>query len=211
LISFGAKETIRIKYHYQVWRLCTPILLHAGFIHLFLNLYSQFRLGLFLEYKWSSRTWIIVYFISGIGGNLLSSLIHPDSIGVGASSALYGLLGAWFVEIICHWYTTGKIARVLYFLQAFFYILIGMIISFAISIIDWAGHLGGLLVGILLGLYFFSDRFQSEYLRFLLPKIAQGLISVLFAAGILFFFYCTSVDTREHKLKYVNLEAFEMN
>lgn len=80
-----AKNTAEVIVNYQLWRLVTPIMLHAGLIHLATNLLMQLRLGLFLEIQWGTKTWLPIYFGSGIFASLWSMVLKADSIGVGAS------------------------------------------------------------------------------------------------------------------------------
>jgi len=163
-------------------------------------------MGVFLELKWGTRILAIIYVVSGIGGSLLSLLIHPDQISVGASGALYGLMGAWFVEIICTWDKTNELTRFVYFLQVVGYILLGMVISLLVPIIDWAGHLGGLLTGAMLSLYFFAQHLQSERKKNLFPKVAQYILLGFFLIGILCFYLFVTPNTTEWHLRAVGLD-----
>ncbi|CAM9745362.1 unnamed protein product, partial [Hapterophycus canaliculatus] len=99
----GAKHLTLIQ-EGQVWRLLTPILLHGGVLHIFMNLTSQFRMGTFLEERWGTRNWLIVYWVGGLGGNLLSCVASPDKVGVGASGAIYAIMGGWLSHVICTWH-----------------------------------------------------------------------------------------------------------
>lgn len=62
--------------------------LHAGILHILLNLIAQVRLGLSLEREWGRIKFLIVYMVSGVGATLMSCLIQPDTISVGASGAI---------------------------------------------------------------------------------------------------------------------------
>ena len=103
LDRLGAKNTARIVVRGEVWRLVAPIMLHAGFIHLLANLVMQLRLGLFLELQWGRPIFLAIYVSAGIFATLGSALFLPASIGVGASGALMGVLGAWLSEILVSW------------------------------------------------------------------------------------------------------------
>lgn len=71
-----------------------PIFLHAGFLHLMMNVMSQIIIGAMMERVLTLYRTAAIYFISGIGGTLCGSLIN-DNISVGASGAIFGLCGAF--------------------------------------------------------------------------------------------------------------------
>lgn len=77
-----------MKFYFHIFRFVTPIFLHGGIIHAFFNLYSQFRMGVFVEMRWGSKNFAIIYFASGVVGIMMSLIGHPDRIAVGASGAL---------------------------------------------------------------------------------------------------------------------------
>jgi membrane associated rhomboid family serine protease len=99
----GAKNSPKIVTNLEAWRLVSPLFLHAGLIHLLTNLLVQLRLGVLLEVQWGWRLWVLVYILSGIGGCVASAALKPDSIGVGASGALLGLMGAWIAQLVTEW------------------------------------------------------------------------------------------------------------
>mmetsp|Transcript_82058 Transcript_82058/g.123208 ORF Transcript_82058/g.123208 Transcript_82058/m.123208 type:complete len:83 (+) Transcript_82058:293-541(+) len=82
-----------MKNDYQIWRFLTPVFLHANLMHIFSNGVFQLIFGCSLESTIGTYRTIILYFLSGIGGILFSSLIN-SYISVGASTAIFGILGA---------------------------------------------------------------------------------------------------------------------
>jgi len=74
------------------WTLVTYMFLHAGFGHLFFNMLALFFFGSRLEARLGERDFLLLYFISGIGGALLSFLFTPTAAVVGASGAVFGVL-----------------------------------------------------------------------------------------------------------------------
>jgi len=83
LNTLGAKNAALIVYRHEWWRLLTPMLLHAGFIHLAVNVLIQLRVGVMLELEWGLKRFSVIYFVSGLTSSLLSCLALPDTIGVG--------------------------------------------------------------------------------------------------------------------------------
>lgn len=80
LLEMGAKDSNLILHENQWWRLVTPIFLHLGVIHLFVNLMFQLTSGADLERHLGHTTVIFVYFISGVGGNLASAFFLPTLV-----------------------------------------------------------------------------------------------------------------------------------
>ena len=99
---FGAKWPRKMKESFEIWRFVMPMFLHANFSHLFFNCFSQVIFGSRLENKHGTSTLVWVYFLSGLGGVVFSSLVS-DSISVGASTAIYGLMGSYAGALILNW------------------------------------------------------------------------------------------------------------
>ncbi|KAL6070213.1 Rho1-Guanine Exchange Factor-like protein, variant 2 [Balamuthia mandrillaris] len=98
LVKLGAKDVDLIKEDYQVWRFITPVFLHAGIIHLFFNLLFQLRFGLLMEREWGVLRFFALYTVSAVGGNLMSCLLRPGSISVGASTGCISFSSSFFAS-----------------------------------------------------------------------------------------------------------------
>ena len=133
----------------DVWRLLTPIVLHAGLLHLFFNLLFLLRFGWVFEARWGMLQYGLVYLVAGVGGCILSTFASPHSVSVGASGALFGLLGADLAYLLYNYeHITG------YFMEALIIIVvvaINIAVGFAGGGVDNYAHLGGLLFGFLAG------------------------------------------------------------
>ena len=92
LLDFGAKENFNILAG-EYWRFVTPVFLHTGMIHLLINCYSLYVIGVSVEKIFGRFRFLTVYFIAGVLGNLFSFVFSPNR-SVGASGAIFGLLGA---------------------------------------------------------------------------------------------------------------------
>ena len=95
LLQFGASYAPLVS-HGQYWRLIMPMFLHAGPIHLLLNMLVLYSLGAMAESLYGYGRFALIYVLSGIGGSLLS-VWRSDSVAVGASGALMGVVGALIV------------------------------------------------------------------------------------------------------------------
>jgi len=104
LYNFGGKWTYAITRRGHIHRLFLPIILHAGFAHIFWNIFCLFLIGFSMEKvigKWYKYVALIVF--GGLGGNILSATLTPYSISVGASSSLMALQGATVIWFYLYW------------------------------------------------------------------------------------------------------------
>ncbi|CAN8256970.1 unnamed protein product [Cochlearia groenlandica] len=148
LEKLGSLEWVKVVKEHEAWRLLTCIWLHAGVIHLAANMLSLVFIGIRLEQQFGFVRIGVIYLLSGFGGSILSSLFIRNSISVGASGALFGLLGSMLSELLTNWTIySNKIAALLTLL---FVILINLAIGILPHVDNFA-HVGGFLTGFLLG------------------------------------------------------------
>mmetsp|Transcript_12955 Transcript_12955/g.19058 ORF Transcript_12955/g.19058 Transcript_12955/m.19058 type:complete len:303 (+) Transcript_12955:78-986(+) len=174
LSYWGAKNAALIIDDGEHWRLLSPILLHAGVIHLIGNVSCQIDLGIFFEKEWGSVRWLIIYLGSAIGSSVLSTIIMPGSISVGSSGAVMGLFGAKLTEILCRicepritvQQKVGNAIRKELFTGMLIAIVVTMVFSF-LPYVDWAAHLGGLLAGIFIGMLLFACSIEYTFCKIL--------------------------------------------
>jgi membrane associated rhomboid family serine protease len=123
----------------QWWLLISAGFLHGSIIHLLFNVYILWVLGSQLESIVGKTRFIIIYFGSLLGGSIASYLFSPfGSYSIGASGAIFGLMGAMLV--------VGR-KRNLDISQITTLVVINVVIGFVLSGIDWRAHLGGLAAG----------------------------------------------------------------
>jgi len=160
------------------WRLITSAFLHANLIHIAFNMYFLWFVGSAVESALGRGRFIAVYLISGLAGSAGALVFPPTSPTVGASGALFGLLGAALVLERQRSYVLGGSAAAL--------ILINLILSFSLSNISVGGHIGGLIGGILCALVLSRfGRGHAAYTRVGLWGVAGlcgvGLLSLAVA------------------------------
>lgn len=163
LSEWGGKNSVLILEDGQWYRLVTPILLHAGIIHLFCNVAVQLETGVFFEKEWGTLRWLIVYLSSAVGSSILSVIMMPEAVSVGSSGAVCGLFGAKLAEVVlrsCEPAETRE-ARVAQQVrkEQCFVVTCSVIVILAFSFVpfvDWAAHLGGLVAGVFVGMLLFS-------------------------------------------------------
>ncbi|MEX2144222.1 MAG: rhomboid family intramembrane serine protease [Anaerolineales bacterium] len=128
----------------QWWRFLTPMLLHASLIHIGFNMYALYILGPELERHFGHLPFLILYVLSGFGGIVLSFLL-TSSPSLGASTAVFGLLGAQGVFVYRNQKVFGRRAQAI--LRSVLNIaVINLLIGLSPGIDNW-GHVGGLLGG----------------------------------------------------------------
>ncbi|CAH1850441.1 rhomboid family intramembrane serine protease [Convivina praedatoris] len=156
LVKFGAKYGPYITQEHQYWRLLTPLLIHLSWSHLILNILTLWFLGLMIEPLFGSIRFLLIYLIGGLGGNLLSYWLAPQAISAGASSAIFGLLGALLIYI---GYQGRHNSALKTQRQTFLvFVVLNLVGDLFTPSIDFWGHLGGLVSGMILAIVMFYQR-----------------------------------------------------
>jgi membrane associated rhomboid family serine protease len=127
--------------HGDWWRLITSAFLHANLLHIAFNMLALWWFGGPVEEYLGRVRFIGLYFVAGLAGSAGALLQAPTTPTLGASGAIFGILGAM---LILEWQATGRLGG-----NAMTLIVINLVISFAIPDISWGGHVGGLIGGIL--------------------------------------------------------------
>ncbi|ESK97994.1 rhomboid family protein [Moniliophthora roreri MCA 2997] len=165
----------------QWFRFITPIFLHAGFIHILLNLFAQMSITAQIEREMGSGGFFITYFAAGIFGNVLGgnfSLVGAPSVG--ASGAIFGTIAVTWVDLFAHWKYQYRPVRKLVFMTI--ELAIGIAIGF-IPYVDNFAHIGGFLMGLLVGTVFYpviSETKRHKGIMWAFRLAAIPLAIVLF-------------------------------
>lgn len=142
LIEYGAKYNPAIIENNEWWRIITSMFLHVGPVHIFMNMLAVYFLGVAVERIYGSWRFILIYFLSGIGGGL-ASFAFTTNVSAGASGALFGLFGALLFFGLIHKrifnQTMGKNLLII--------IGINIVFGFTVSSVDMGAHIGGLITG----------------------------------------------------------------
>ncbi|HET7519994.1 MAG TPA: rhomboid family intramembrane serine protease, partial [Candidatus Limnocylindria bacterium] len=133
------------------WTLFTSAFLHLGWLHIGFNMYALWLFGPIIEQLYGHIEYLVLYLLCALGGSVLTILAAPDTAAAGASGAIFGLFGLAFVVSRRRHLLLGPQARSI-LSQAGGLLLFNLIITFAIPRISWTGHVGGLLIGALIGL-----------------------------------------------------------
>lgn len=196
LIKMGAKEAILIVRENQVWRLITPMVLHAGIIHFAFNMLALWFVGSAVEQNHGSLAAAIIYVIPAIGGNILSAIFLPEYISVGASGGIFGLIGACIADIVLNWSllfsknvtdSKGKIKHISILIWLLLDIVFNSILGLT-PFVDNFTHMGGMVYGFLCGIgtlqrlrvqFFGIKRTPWQRIRKILGRFFGLIISVI--------------------------------
>jgi membrane associated rhomboid family serine protease len=103
LIRCGARDTNLIVNERQWYRLFTPMILHAGLVHFFVNMLALYFIGGAVEQSHGFASAAVLFIIPGVGGNILSAICLPQYISVGASGGIFGMIGGCIADICLNW------------------------------------------------------------------------------------------------------------
>jgi membrane associated rhomboid family serine protease len=146
--------------HGQWWRLVTSGFLHENILHIGFNMLVLYYIGVMLEPAIGHLKFAVVYGVSLLAGSFGALLVSPHVLTVGASGAVFGVMGAAAVEMR---------ARQIPLMQSGVggLILVNLVLSFTFSDISWGGHVGGLIAGVLTALLFqLGDRYRRQALAY---------------------------------------------
>jgi len=167
-----------------IWRLVSPVMLHASFTHLMFNVFFQLRMGFGMEKQFGRNKMMLLYFACGIMGNLLSVSMQPFKLAVGASTAGFGLIGVWLAEIFLSWDILGP-AREKTILWILFMAISVTSMTISTPNMDMWGHLGGAIGGFLLAVLISDMKEEDRPSWYSEARIAAAIGLTLFLTGTL--------------------------
>lgn len=136
------------------WRLLTPMFLHGSIMHLLFNMFSLFIFGPELEKIAGKARFLTIYMLSGIFANIATFFLQePSYASVGASGAVFGILGAFGALV---YYTKHILPQLRQIIVPI--IVISIVMTFLQPNINATAHIAGLVVGFLIGLSYFHPK-----------------------------------------------------
>lgn len=151
LAARGQAKAFLAVWNGEVWRLVTALFLHAGWLHLLLNLYGLHVLGHAVESGLGTGRFLIVYFVSGIFGFVISLIfLHPCVPTVGASGALFGLIGALVGNEMRFGRHPFEFLQQDYGRNLVTFAVVNLLAGFLFPNVNNAAHVGGFVMGLLL-------------------------------------------------------------
>jgi len=167
----------------QWWRLGSALFLHFGLLHLALNMWALWDGGQWVERMFGHFRFVVIYFVAGLAGNLLSLVIHQGhAVSGGASGAIFGLYGALLSYL---WLERTRIQRAEFrwlFWAAIGFSVVSIVFGLMVPGIDNAAHIGGLIGGLLMGVLIKPDA--GVEITPQRTKLTSGLVFVAFVGAM---------------------------
>ncbi|QES89364.1 rhomboid family intramembrane serine protease [Rhizosphaericola mali] len=185
LYDWGANTKIEVN-NGQYWRLITSLFLHAGIVHLFFNMWVLIYIGLLLEPYLRKTKTLMLYLISGISASLSSHLFRHVPISVGASGAIFGLIGGFLALLVSDVF--DKNVRRSYLIAISIFVVYNLLSVFSNNTtVDNAAHIGGLISGFIVGyLYIPTIKFNYNSKKW---NIVYSILAILFFGSVISFLY----------------------
>ncbi|HEX4048806.1 MAG TPA: rhomboid family intramembrane serine protease [Elusimicrobiota bacterium] len=167
----------------QPWRLLVSNYVHVGILHIGLNMWCLWSLGILAERIFDPWTYIFIYTATGLAGSLASAWWHPHVVGVGASGAIFGVAGALIAALyfgnlpVPRAALRGTMKSLLAF--AGYNLLFGAAIP---GIDNWA-HVGGLVVGLALGAAMAGSLMAPPRERDTRRRAVFAAVAIVFCLG----------------------------
>jgi rhomboid protease GluP len=183
LTGWGANDGRRVVLHHEFWRLFTSVFVHGGIIHLALNMSSLLVIGPLIERLYGNIAFGVLYLAAGIGGAIASMMVSPVRVSVGASGALFGVLGALLAFLSTHRHSIPKSVLKPLGANALGIVIFMAILGSVVPNIDQAAHLGGLATGFVSG-FLLSRPWPAVFSRRVaIRRIAMSALIALALAG----------------------------
>lgn len=186
LMLWGGNAASEVQ-HGQWWRLLTATFLHSGGLHLAMNMIGLAGAGTMVERIYGHRQFTLIYLGSGLMGSAMSLHFSAQkAVSVGASGAVFGVVGALLISVLKHRKQLPKVfgKQTLGGIAAFLFHSLSQ--GFAQQGIDNAAHIGGLLGGCLIALIlperFDKEKFQQQTSRSIAAIMAAGMAVTVLAA-----------------------------
>lgn len=164
------------------WRAATSMFLHASLAHVGFNMWALYLFGPALERRYGSLPFSLLYLAAGLGGGALYHLVGRDNPAVGASGAIFGLMGALIVTLYGQRHTA--MARAI-LSQLMLLLAINLALPLVIANIAWEAHLGGLVAGGAVAIAW--DRLPATGRAAIPRQISVALAVIVVAVGALLF------------------------
>ena len=146
--SIGSMSNVKVFGDGEWWRLFFHMYLHAGVLHMFFNVFSLLFVGKVVEKKIGSLLYLLLYHVIAIVNAIIMCLIFPDSISVGASAGIFGMIG---IVCVMKW-KKDKVCNEILKKGEFIYIIVFSGLSLFLGLESFVTHLVAFVFGIIVGL-----------------------------------------------------------
>jgi membrane associated rhomboid family serine protease len=156
LYNWGVQAGVLITNQpWQVYRLFTAMFLHESIEHIGLNMLSLYFVGVLTERIFGARRYLVIYLVGGLLAGTVQAFAQPNIASLGASGAIFAIFGAFGAFLFMRRRALGPLANSLIG-QWLFWLILNLVIGFAVPGIGVADHIGGLIAGFIMGAIFIS-------------------------------------------------------
>lgn len=173
LIAWGANTSSQ-TFEGEWWRLLTALFLHGNLLHLLLNMWVLLQVGRLAERIYGRWVFLGIYFSAGIVGGLVSLLWKSPVVTVGASGAIFGVVGAFLVALADRNGVPRALARS-HWISTLVFVLYNLLVGATAPLVDNAAHVGGLVSGVLFGYALLRPWREGVRLRPIAHRLVIGL------------------------------------
>ena len=152
LLAWGANDARLDVLAREYWRLPASVFLHGGLLHLAVNMWCLANIGPLVERLFGNLGYAVVYLAAGVGGAIASMAMPPDRVSVGASGAIFGVIGALLAFLVRRRHSVPSSVLAPLRSSAVSFVVFNTLFGAVVPMIDQAAHMGGLATGFLAGL-----------------------------------------------------------
>ncbi len=174
LYSIGAVEGTAVVVKGEIWRLFSGMFLHGGVEHILMNMLSLFLVGRSVEMIFSRFSYLSIYLVSGLIGSLVSIYFHKESVGIGASGAIFGIFGAVVGFALVHHKKMHDEFKE-FIKSVGVILLLNLVIGLVFPNVDMSAHIGGAISGVIGGAMIAKYR-NSTWLYILVSVVVMFFI-----------------------------------
>ena len=170
----------------QLWRLLTSTFLHIGIFHLILNIYALLYIGDLVEKEIGRNRYLLIYLLTGIFASIASVSFNENVVSVGASGAIFGIYGLFLAMLVTKQVQIEKEYQKSLLNSVLIFVGYNLFFGFTRGGVDNAGHVGGLISGLLIGFMYsplLKNKLPVKYISTGITAIA--LVMVLILPGII--------------------------
>jgi len=185
LLSWGANDGARVVLRHEAWRLPASVFIHGGLLHLAVNMWCLFNIGPLVERFFGNVATAVIYLAAGVGG-AIASMALSGRVSVGASGAIFGLLGALLAFLLINRRSVPTTVLRPLRSSALSFVVFNTLFGAAVPNIDQWAHMGGLATGFLGGLLLIRPWPVIRYRWLKLRRLTLGLalVGAVLGAGI---------------------------
>ncbi len=207
LFSLGGNAAFEVQ-HGEWWRLLSATFLHAGVLHLAINMVGLYATGIAVERIYGPAAYLLIYLGAGLLGSALSlSFAAQHAIGVGASGAVFGVAGAWLVAIGRYRGLMPQTLSKRLLTQLGLFVLYSLAQGLTKPGVDNAAHIGGLVGGCMLAMILPARLDMDRYRRLLPGRAAMALAAA--GVGIAVLATLAPKAMLDHRQFFASAEAAE--